>query len=208
MAARRRSDKLLVHTSHDGVLARRQDELVVEEPMAIQLDGRLVATTMRTPGHDFELAAGFCHSEGLLAGAPVLGCRYCAGGPIAEAVGGPRASRAADTDFNVVTVDTGGADGLSTAAASDVSPRPGQRRTLIVVGLHESLGSLLRLTDNRTFRQITQLDRRRLQAGRGRLDLPQRRKLDACALNLARQRFRRLAQSRGNAVARIGVQGR
>ena len=48
---------------------RRPDELIVEEPMTVQLDGVVVTTTMRTPGHDFELAAGFCVTEGLLAGA-------------------------------------------------------------------------------------------------------------------------------------------
>ena len=57
---------------------RRPDHLIVEEPMSIQLDGALVSTTMRTPGHDFELAVGFCLTEGLLAGAPVVGVRYCA----------------------------------------------------------------------------------------------------------------------------------
>jgi FdhD protein len=75
---------------------RRPDDLIVEEPMTIQLDGHLVATTMRTPGHDFALAAGFCHTDGLLGGAPVSGVRYCATGS------------AVDTEFNVVTVDTGG----------------------------------------------------------------------------------------------------
>ena len=38
---------------------RTPDELIVEEPMSIQLDGTLIATTMRTPGNDYELAAGF-----------------------------------------------------------------------------------------------------------------------------------------------------
>ena len=64
--------------------------------MTIQLDGHRVATTMRTPGHDYELAAGFCHTDGLLGGARILGVRYCADGA------------AGDTEFNVVTVETGG----------------------------------------------------------------------------------------------------
>jgi FdhD protein len=77
-------------------IARQPDELIVEEPLAIHLDDNLVTTTMRTPGHDFELAAGFVFTEGLLAGAPVQSCRYCATGSAVE------------TEFNVVTVETGG----------------------------------------------------------------------------------------------------
>jgi FdhD protein len=79
-----------------GRLHRRPDELIVEEPLEVRLDDHLVATTMRTPGHDFELAAGLCHGDGLLGDAPVLSCRYCGTG------------RASDTGFNVVSVDTGG----------------------------------------------------------------------------------------------------
>ena len=60
------------------------DRLVVEEPLEIRLDDHIVATTMRTPGHDYELAVGFCHTEGLLAGAPVRTVRYCATGPASE----------------------------------------------------------------------------------------------------------------------------
>jgi FdhD protein len=42
-----------------------QDRVAVEEPLEIRIDGRPVAVTMRTPGHDEELALGFCLSEGL-----------------------------------------------------------------------------------------------------------------------------------------------
>jgi FdhD protein len=92
-----RTAKLLVQRyGPDAPVRRTPDELIVEEPLAIELDGTRVATTMRTPGHDFELAVGFCHGDGLLGGAPVLRCRYCgAGSPV-------------DTDFNVVSVETGG----------------------------------------------------------------------------------------------------
>ena len=57
-------------TAHfDGRDVRRgPDELIVEEPLEIRLDDALVTTTMRTPGHDFELAAGFCFTDGLLGG--------------------------------------------------------------------------------------------------------------------------------------------
>src|SRR5712691_1762962 len=42
-----------------------RDWLAVEEPLEIRIGGRPVAVTMRTPGHDDELALGFCLSEGL-----------------------------------------------------------------------------------------------------------------------------------------------
>src|ERR671936_2022911 len=41
------------------------DRVAVEEPLEIRIDGRSVAVTMRTPGHDEELALGFCLSEGI-----------------------------------------------------------------------------------------------------------------------------------------------
>jgi FdhD protein len=41
------------------------DRVAVEEPLEIRIGGRPVAVTMRTPGHDEELALGFCISEGL-----------------------------------------------------------------------------------------------------------------------------------------------
>src|ERR687898_974956 len=94
--SRKRTERLIVTRTTPSGRRRRPDDLIVEEPMTIQLDGVVVSTTMRTPGHDFELAAGFCFTEGLLAGAAVTGVRYCGTGPAAE------------TEFNVVTVETGG----------------------------------------------------------------------------------------------------
>ena len=46
-----------------------EDEVAVEEPLEIRVDGRALAVTMRTPGHDEELALGFLYGEGLIDGA-------------------------------------------------------------------------------------------------------------------------------------------
>src|SRR3954469_6601762 len=94
---RGRSRKVLVTRYQNGESSRVPDELIVEEPLEIRLDDMLVGTTMRTPGNDFELAAGFCFTEGLLEGAPGQTCRYCGTGS------------AVDTEFNVVSVETAGA---------------------------------------------------------------------------------------------------
>jgi FdhD protein len=49
----------------DGGVER--DEIAVEEPLEIRVDGRPIAVTMRTPGHDEELSVGFLRSEGIAA---------------------------------------------------------------------------------------------------------------------------------------------
>lgn len=64
----------------DGVPSQRPDTLAVEEPMEIRVAGRPLTVTMRTPGHDFDLAVGFLVSEGVVhAAEDVVGIRYCAG---------------------------------------------------------------------------------------------------------------------------------
>jgi FdhD protein len=76
---------------------RRPDKLVTEEPMEVRLHGpgeqpKPVAVTMRTPGNDFELAVGFCVTEGLLDDPDDLAsAAYCLAGD-------------GEQQFNVVTV--------------------------------------------------------------------------------------------------------
>src|SRR5207245_1057462 len=56
----------------DHVASECQDHLAVEEPLEIRLGGISLSVTMRTPGEDEELVAGFLFSEGIIAGADDL----------------------------------------------------------------------------------------------------------------------------------------
>jgi FdhD protein len=60
--------------------SRRRDVLVGEEPLEIRVGGTSLAVTMRTPGNDYELAAGFLVSEGVISRATDFGgATYCRG---------------------------------------------------------------------------------------------------------------------------------
>ncbi len=52
---------------------RGEDDVAIEEPLEIRVDGQALAITMRTPGHDEELALGFLYGEGLIANARAVG---------------------------------------------------------------------------------------------------------------------------------------
>jgi FdhD protein len=56
----------IIRRKQDGTLEYLPDDLTVEEPLEIRIGRKTVATTMRTPGRDEELAAGFLFSEGIL----------------------------------------------------------------------------------------------------------------------------------------------
>ncbi len=75
----------MLHTAahHDGVA----DRVAIEEPLEIRVGGTALAVTMRTPGHDEELAVGFLVSEGLIApGAVITGPPADLAGNIVEVV--------------------------------------------------------------------------------------------------------------------------
>lgn len=90
----------------DGVRTYRPDTLAAEEPMEIRVGGRPLSVTMRTPGNDFDLAAGFLAGEGVLHAADeIAGIRYCAG-----------ATEDGSNTYNVV--DVGLAPGVAAPDAS------------------------------------------------------------------------------------------
>ena len=87
-----------VHELADAGERAREDRLATEEPLEIRLawpgaPARRVWVTMRTPGNDFELAAGWLHHEGLASPASIHGVAYCTDTDLAP-----------EQEFNVVTV--------------------------------------------------------------------------------------------------------
>jgi FdhD protein len=61
--------RMTATVQHDG----RRDEVAVEEPLEIRVDGAALTVTMRTPGNDEELALGFLYGEGLIDGPRAAG---------------------------------------------------------------------------------------------------------------------------------------
>jgi FdhD protein len=56
----------IIRRKRDGELEYQSDDLTIEEPLEIRIGRKVLATTMRTPGHDEELAAGFLVSEAIV----------------------------------------------------------------------------------------------------------------------------------------------
>jgi len=106
----------------DVAVRRRADTLVVEEPLEIRIAGEPLTVTMRTPGHDLELAAGFLVSEGVIAGAGDLRSAIHCGGPgtappaptplLTIGAGPPAPAPSSENTYNVLDI----------ALAPDVAP--------------------------------------------------------------------------------------
>ncbi|NQX10873.1 formate dehydrogenase accessory sulfurtransferase FdhD [Microbacteriaceae bacterium VKM Ac-2855] len=106
---------------------RREDVLAAEEPLEIRVGGRRFSVTMRTPGDDFDLVAGFLVSEGVLTAADQLAAmRHCANeSPTGEnlynvvdaTVRGGRAALLLDRERAVFTSSSCGVCGLASIDA-------------------------------------------------------------------------------------------
>ena len=71
-AERGTAERVVIRVGTGAEPLRRPDTLAVEEPLELRIGGRSLAVTMRTPGADLDLAAGFLVSEGLITGADDL----------------------------------------------------------------------------------------------------------------------------------------
>lgn len=78
--ARRRIVRVRIGADGSPTASRREDVLAAEEPLEMRIDGSSWTVTMRTPGDDFDLVAGFLVGEGVIADpAELRSLRYCAG---------------------------------------------------------------------------------------------------------------------------------
>ncbi|MHA7275390.1 formate dehydrogenase accessory sulfurtransferase FdhD [Arthrobacter sp. Hz1] len=79
VSQRRQITRFRVGAPENGI-SRREDILAGEEPLEIRLSSRSFSVTMRTPGDDFDLVAGFLVSEGIIwEPGQLVSLRYCAG---------------------------------------------------------------------------------------------------------------------------------
>jgi FdhD protein len=81
----------------DGTIRPIQDALAAEEPLEVRINGAPLTVTMRTPGHDLELAAGFLLTEGIIQ----------TGGQIADLRGAPPDNGAKSNVVDVELTESG-----------------------------------------------------------------------------------------------------
>jgi FdhD protein len=136
------------------------DDVVLEEPLEIRVAGETLAITMRTPGHDRELAVGFLFAEGVIASRDDVGRVSHCGRPDQEGYGntidvvpGPGVSldidRVSATRRGTITTAACGVCGRkSVGDVIERCPRLGPGIRVEVAALHRAMDSLRTLQPN------------------------------------------------------------
>jgi FdhD protein len=151
----RPTERTSVIRLREGHVSRVPDTLATEEPLEIRLGGKQVAVTMRTPGHDAELAVGFLIGEGIVrAGdiAQAVECRSEEGdGGVVDVRLAPGTSPAAGWQRNFYATSSCGVCGKASIEAVRVAapavPDGAAIQASILSGLPERLRSAQRVFD-------------------------------------------------------------
>ncbi|MDA0182423.1 formate dehydrogenase accessory sulfurtransferase FdhD [Solirubrobacter phytolaccae] len=109
------------------------DEVAIEEPLEIRVDGAPLAVTMRTPGHDEELALGFLYGEGLIDGPRAAGPTEDFAGNIVVVTGPLTRDPSARSFYTTSSCGVCGKGALEEVAvhAPDLPPGPRISRALL-----------------------------------------------------------------------------
>jgi FdhD protein len=149
----RPTERARVFRLRDGRAAEVPDTIAAEEPLEIRLNGDPVAVTMRTPGHDTELAVGFLIGEGIVHPgdvASVLECRSEEGdGGVADVKLRPGVTPSAGWQRNFYATSSCGVCGKASieavrVAAAPISPGP-VMTAQVLAGLPDTLRAAQRV---------------------------------------------------------------
>jgi FdhD protein len=117
-----------------------RDEVAVEEPLEIRVDGTALTVTMRTPGHDEELALGFLHGEGLIDGPRAAGLADDLAANVVEVRGPLLRDPGARRFYTTSSCGVCGKGSLEEVAVHAPPPPPGPHVTrALLAGLPERL---------------------------------------------------------------------
>ena len=135
-----------------GRSLERPDALAVEEPLEIRVDGTPVSVTMRTPGHDLDLALGFLVTEGVVAKpSDITGAIYCADNVVDVSLRTPLPDLSPTRNFFTSSscgmCGKASIDAVRTTSVYDVSTDPLVVRPDVLTSLPERLRAAQRVFD-------------------------------------------------------------
>ena len=123
LIADEQAPRMLASVVRDG----ERDEVAVEQPLEIRVDGAPLAVTMRTPGHDEELALGFLLTEGLIDGVHSVGLTPDLAANVIEVEGPLRRDPGARRFYTTSSCGVCGKGALAEVAVDARMAAPGPR---------------------------------------------------------------------------------